>query len=256
MRQFAYSALAFCAAVSVAAAQTTSPAETSADTQAETTAADKDSARISEMVSDCRQMLHNVESQTKLAEMERPAIPRQDLRTIREAALAFARAGDDEGCEEVAEALQDLLHDRREEIEEALELAKVRDAVPVTQLPGSVMASTLVGSQVVNLQMEDLGTIEDLILTENEGRYALLKHGGFLGLGEDYTPVGLDRLRITKDRDYLVLDVSEEALDDAPEVNENDINDVSNWSQSVDQWWAANVDKGGQVKPQQEQQQQ
>lgn len=237
MRVLTCTALALAASVSMASAQTTEPIAKEA---AGSEAAVGDAA---DEVKECRQMLQSVETQTRLAEMERLVIPSKDLRTIREAALAFARAGYEEGCEEVAEALQELLEERREELEDERDLQRVRNAVPVSQLPGSVMASTLVGSEVVNNDLNDLGTVEDLILTENQGRYALIKHGGFLGLGEDFTPIGLDRLRITEDRRYLVLDVDEDALDEAPEVSDDEVGDVANWSQSVDQWWTANVDQ-------------
>lgn len=234
MRAIGFSALALMATVSMAAAQT-------AEGQPAVAAAEIEASGSSEAVQNCRQSLHNIETRSKLAEMQQPTIPRQDLRKIREAALAFARADYQEGCEEVAEALENLLEEREDEIERKLEKQQVESAQPVSQLPGSVMASTLVGSQVINQDLEDLGTVEDLILTENQGRYALIKHGGFLGLGEDFTPIGLDRLRITEDRDYLVLDISEDALDEAPEVSEDEIDDVGTWSQQVDEWWTANA---------------
>lgn len=232
-------------ASSAALAQTT--AVTQPDPAAQTPAATMTEESV-EAIRGCRQRLQSIEQQTQLTYI--PGMSSQDLRAIREAAFAFARAGYEEGCEEIAEALHEMLEDRQDEIEEELQQEELRDATPVTQLPGSVLASTLVGMQVVNLQMDELGTVEDLILTENQGRYALVKHGGFLGLGEDYTPVALGRLAVTADQDYLVLNVSEEAMEEAPEFNEDQITDVPTWSTEVDSWWGTNVDAQGQAQPQ------
>jgi hypothetical protein len=117
----------------------------------------------------------------------------------------------------------------------------VRQAIPVTQLPFSVTASELVGSEVVNHELKDLGTLEDLVISETEGRYALIRHGGFLGLGRSYTPVALERLRMTEDGNLLVVHVSKEVLENAPEIDRNQLTKAETWAQTVNQWWAANV---------------
>ena len=52
--------------------------------------------------------------------------------------------------------------------------------------PRVLAADTLVGDKVVNLQMEDLGKIEHLMIDLERGRiaYAVLSFGGFLGMGD------------------------------------------------------------------------
>jgi sporulation protein YlmC with PRC-barrel domain len=49
---------------------------------------------------------------------------------------------------------------------------------------------TVIGSNVVNAQNEDLGKIEDVVLDAGAGRiaYAVLSFGGFLGMGESISP--------------------------------------------------------------------
>jgi hypothetical protein len=190
---------------------------------------------------ECRERLQTVEAEAVMPQTEELLLPQGDLNTIREAALAFARAGHQQGCEEVAGELQTLLQQRREVVERDLELERVRQAIPVTQLPFTVTTTELVGSDVVNHELETIGRLEDLILTERDGRYALIRHGGFLGIGRNYTPVALDRLRMTEDGQLLVVHVTEEQFAEAPEIDPDDIAQVEAWSAMVDQWWEANV---------------
>jgi hypothetical protein len=185
--------------------------------------------------------LQKVETEATMPESEALVISRKDLRAIREAALAFARAGHQEGCEEVANELSTLLQERRQAAEHTLQLQRVRQAIPVTQLPFSLTASELVGSEVVNHELKDLGTLEDLVISETEGRYALIRHGGFLGLGRDYTPVALERLRMTVDGNLLVVHASEEVIENAPEIDRDQLTNVEAWAQTVNQWWTTNV---------------
>ena len=200
-----------------------------------------DPQRIEIAERECQERLQKVESEATMPESEDLIIARKDLRAIREAALAFARADHQEGCKEVANELTTLLQERRQAAERTLELQRVRQAIPVTQLPFSVTASELVGSEVVNHELKELGTLEDLVISETEGRYALIRHGGFLGLGRNYTPVALERLRMTEDGDLLVVHASEEILENAPEVDPDQLTKVETWAQAVNQWWTANV---------------
>lgn len=203
--------------------------------------AQPDPEQVESALRECRDRLQTVEAEAVMPEADVPLLPQGDLSIIREAALAFARAGYEEGCEEVAESLQTLLQERREVVERYLELQRVREAIPITALPFTITTSELVGSDVVNDNLEEIGTLEDLILTENAGSYALIKHGGFLGLGTNYTPVPLERVRMTEDGELLVVHVAEEKFADAPEIDPDQLAEVEAWSQTIDQWWIANV---------------
>jgi sporulation protein YlmC with PRC-barrel domain len=56
----------------------------------------------------------------------------------------------------------------------------------VTPYEGLLLSTKVVGSRITNLQNEDIGTIDDLILNPDTGRvrFAVLGVGGFLGAGE------------------------------------------------------------------------
>ena len=203
--------------------------------------AQPDPEQMETAVRECRDRLQTIEAEAVMPETEILLLPQGDLNIIREAALAFARSGYQEGCEEVAQELVTLIEERRGVVERDLELQRVREAIPVTQLPFTVATSELIGSNIVNHELKDLGTLEDLILTENDGSYALIRHGGLLGIGRDYTPVALERLRMTEDGELLVVHVAEEKFADAPEINPDQLAEVEAWSQTIDQWWVANV---------------
>src|ERR1700683_5784484 len=68
---------------------------------------------------------------------------------------------------------------------------------------------TVIGSDVVNAQNEDLGKIEDIVLDAGAGRiaYAVLSFGGFLGMGDKYFAIPWDAFRFNLGEKRAVLNV-------------------------------------------------
>jgi len=106
----------------------------------------------------------------------------------------------------------------------------------------------LLGVNVYNPAHESLGEIEDLVIDPSKGsiRYAVLSFGGFLGMGDKLFAVPWDDLKLvskgttsagTINEDHYVLDVSKEALKNAPGF------DKSNWPDFANRNWSADVDK-------------
>jgi sporulation protein YlmC with PRC-barrel domain len=104
-----------------------------------------------------------------------------------------------------------------------------------------VRVKDLLGSQVINPQSQSLGKIEDVVINADTGkvRYGILTYGGMAGMGEKYVAAPWSALRLvlkgmktangtTADRDYFVLDISSEALKDAPSF------DNSHWPNFAD----------------------
>lgn len=89
----------------------------------------------------------------------------------------------------------------------------------MTMKPRSLSASTITGTNVENLQGENIGKIYDLMIDLQTGEvlYAVLSHGGFLGMGNDYFAVPVQAL-IASDRDeeLFKLDIDKEILENAP----------------------------------------
>ena len=85
--------------------------------------------------------------------------------------------------------------------------------------PMTLSASTLTGTNVENLQGESIGEIYDLMLDLERGEvlYAVLSHGGFLGMGNDYFAIPMQALSVSeRDEDLLKVDVDKEILENAP----------------------------------------
>jgi len=72
----------------------------------------------------------------------------------------------------------------------------------------------VVDTPVVNNEGDMLGHVADVMLDPDEGRvaYAVLAHGGVLGLGEQHSIVPWRSLRLDAARDCFVLDATRETL--------------------------------------------
>lgn len=89
----------------------------------------------------------------------------------------------------------------------------------------SLSAKTLTGLRVKNLEGEDIGEIQDLMLDLENGRiiYTVLSFGGFLGMGDKYFAIPMEALMFDPARDnQITLDVDKEVLENAPGFDKND----------------------------------
>jgi sporulation protein YlmC with PRC-barrel domain len=103
-------------------------------------------------------------------------------------------------------------------------------------------ASTITGDEVWNLQDEELGTIQDVMLdiTEGEIRYAVLSSGGFLGMGDRLFAVPWRALRLDKENHRFLLDVDIERLKNAPGFDKDEWPNMADptWNSTVDSYYA------------------
>lgn len=86
-------------------------------------------------------------------------------------------------------------------------------------------ASTISGIKVKNLEGEDIGKIQDLMIDLKTGNisYAVLSFGGFLGVGDKYFAVPMEALNfLLKDEGWEInLDITKQHLENAPGFNKN-----------------------------------
>ncbi len=84
--------------------------------------------------------------------------------------------------------------------------------------PDVMAAETLQGDDVINLQGEKLGSIEDIMLDVRSGRvaYAVLSFGGLLGMGDKLFAIPWAALTLDADRKCFVLDIPKDRLQNAP----------------------------------------
>ena len=103
--------------------------------------------------------------------------------------------------------------------------------------PLVLSSSTLAGDSVVNRDEDKLGHLKDLMIDVNHGRiaYGVLARGGVAGLGEKLFAVPWALFDVDTEGHRLVLDLSEEVLDNSPGF------DKDNWPTFSERDWAAEL---------------
>jgi uncharacterized protein YrrD len=78
--------------------------------------------------------------------------------------------------------------------------------------------STVRGSTVFNTALDELGRIEDVIFEEPAGRiaFAILRTGGFLGVGVHHYPLRWEKLRFNVEMDGYIVDVDRNVREGTP----------------------------------------
>jgi hypothetical protein len=80
-----------------------------------------------------------------------------------------------------------------------------------------VTAADLEGRDVITVRGEEIGEIEGIF--QNGGSlYAVVAHGGFLGIGEDQIAIPAERIAVQGDQ-VILLGLTEEQLDQMPEYD-------------------------------------
>ncbi len=103
--------------------------------------------------------------------------------------------------------------------------------------PEVMAADTLQGDRVVNLQGDDLGKIEDIMIDVPSGHvaYAVLSFGGIMGIGDKLFAIPWSALTLDADRECFVLDIDEQRLKNAPGF------DKDHWPSMADPTWASEI---------------
>ncbi|QBQ55713.1 PRC-barrel domain-containing protein [Nitrosococcus wardiae] len=93
--------------------------------------------------------------------------------------------------------------------------------------------SVLRDREVQSPEGEQLGRISELVVDKSgQVKYAVLSHGGTLGIGEKMTAVPWDALQISKQGEYYTLNVTKEQLADAPTFSEENWPTNAQWTPS------------------------
>lgn len=81
--------------------------------------------------------------------------------------------------------------------------------------------SVFVGTDVKNMEGEDLGTVKDFVW-DSEGKvsFALVSHGGFLGFGEKKVAVPYRALTYDKEKQHFTCVISKDRFANAPEIED------------------------------------
>ena len=78
-----------------------------------------------------------------------------------------------------------------------------------------------IGKAVMNTQGDKLGNVKDFV-RDSDGKisFAVVSHGGFLGIGERQTAVPYSALTFNKEKQYFTCDISADQFVNAPEIKD------------------------------------
>ena len=112
--------------------------------------------------------------------------------------------------------------------------------------------SDILKTTVENGRGEKLGTLHDLMVG-GDGRlkYAILSHGGFLGIGDVLIPVPFDALIADEEKGTAVLDIDKQTLEKALNFESKTWPDftAAEWEEKIDRYFAAYAAGARQQQP-------
>src|SRR5919197_3088165 len=96
-------------------------------------------------------------------------------------------------------------------------------ATEARETAGLIGSDKVEGTAVYDPKGEHIGSIERVMIgkTSGQGAYAVLRFGGFLGIGSDYYPLPWASLTYDTSLDGYRLDITEEQLKGAPKYQGN-----------------------------------
>lgn len=185
--------------------------------------------------------------------------PRQDMSTLLRAGYIMAVTGHGEECQTVVQTAEQMGDRYRQALEEGDTQEAMRQwrgeylgsAVSVAEMEQPLRIDEILDADVRNMEDEDLGDIEDVVLgPDGKIEYVLIERGGFLGMGQEQVAVRWKDLKATPSpyRDTLILDVPEQALEQAPTVEDDartGLLDDEERRRSIDSYWDDTVGKRG-----------
>ena len=95
---------------------------------------------------------------------------------------------------------------------------------------GFLLGTKIVGSHIDNMQKQDIGTIDDLVVNPDTGRvrFAVLDVGGFLGIDsvKVVVPWGAVSLKKAGDAPSYMIDATKDRLEKAPKFDASKLSDL------------------------------
>ncbi len=112
--------------------------------------------------------------------------------------------------------------------------------------------SEMLKSVVENRSKEKLGKIEDFMVgVDGRLKYAILSHGGFLGIGEVLIPVPYKALMTGDEKGTAVLDIDKPTLEKALNFENKTWPDFTSaeWEEKIDRYFGAYAAGASQQQP-------
>ncbi len=112
--------------------------------------------------------------------------------------------------------------------------------------------SEMLKSVVENRHKEKLGKIQDFMVgVDGRLKYAILSHGGFLGIGDVLIPVPYDALMTGDEKGTAVLDIDKPTLEKALNFENKTWPDFTSaeWEEKIDRYFGAYAAGASQQQP-------
>jgi len=207
-----------------------------------------------ETQSKCLRDLTDVESKFQPVREHLQGNARRGVATLKSAAVYLSNTGKEDACEDVVEAIGEVFSSRESELvsagvlrprDERVRLERLKQAGSKIGKLGTLRARDLIGTEVRNLQDDDLGDVEDIIVNPSDGTasHLLVSVGGFLGVGEDFVAVPSDSIGFTDAMDVVVLKISKNVFENAPKVTQLQLDSATqdNWRNKADDYFKSHV---------------
>ena len=185
----------------------------------------------------------------------RNARPGYEIRILMASANILAENGQQQACESVLDTTRGIYklyvadmncRGIRPIDEPGWQQKQIAAAQPVTAEHASFRSDQLLDTAVRSTKDEDLGSIQDLVMSPKTGKiaYLVVARGGLFGFDKKYVPVPWDDFKATQNVSFLVLDANKATMDAAPEVTYDETLTPAQFdkhSQEVDAYWKTHL---------------